>query len=329
MLTTDVDQNLHGSNPLIALARRARRIPTLPVIIVTSIGIIVVSAIIGGVLSIGIARVFPHADLDGRPLSGTVLPAIRFALILTASFAPIFLLLWGWLRWYEGRAFATIGFPARNAVRRYVRGFAGGMVFFLLSVGVLYLLGGIEVVESDPSVTGLSAVGGVVLVLAGWVVQGAGEEVLCRGWLLQAVGVRTRIPTGIIASALVFSLLHGLNPDIGIVPLLNIALVGVFLALYALREGSLWGVSGWHAAWNWVQGNIMGLQVSGTAPQGGSLFSFGTTTPDILSGGPFGPEGGLIVTIILLAGIFYFLRLNRPDFTTPSPLPEPVSSPQA
>jgi len=45
--------------------------------------------------------------------------------------------------------------------------------------------------------------------------------------------------------------------------LANLALYGLFAALYALREGGIWGISAQHTAWNWAQGNIFGLQVSG------------------------------------------------------------------
>jgi hypothetical protein len=59
-------------------------------------------------------------------------------------------------------------------------------------------------------------------------------------------------------------------------------------------------VFGIHAVWNWAQGNLFGFEVSGQAAAGGTLFNFMEIGPDVITGGPFGPEGGLAVTIVLI-----------------------------
>lgn len=73
--------------------------------------------------------------------------------------------------------------------------------------------------------------------------------------------------------------------------------------VYTMREGSLWGISALHSVWNWVQGNFFGFEVSGTNASGGTLLNLLATGKDWLTGGAFGPEGGLAVTIVLVAGI--------------------------
>jgi len=90
-------------------------------------------------------------------------------------------------------------------------------------------------------------------------------------------------------------------------------LVGVFLAFYALREGSLWGICGLHAAWNWAQGSVFGFSVSGTGVPGGSLFNLQTNpaASELLTGGVFGPEASLVVTVVLVGAVLVALFLPQ------------------
>jgi hypothetical protein len=82
--------------------------------------------------------------------------------------------------------------------------------------------------------------------------------------------------------------------------MINLGLYGLFAALYALREESLWGICAFHSIWNWAQGNLFGLEVSGQSVSGGMIFNLMESGPDWLTGGAFGPEGGLATTIVLL-----------------------------
>jgi hypothetical protein len=89
--------------------------------------------------------------------------------------------------------------------------------------------------------------------------------------------------------------------------MVNLFLYGLFAAFYALHEGDLWGVCAFHSVWNWVQGNIFGFEVSGGAFGGSSLLKLQESGPDWFTGGKFGPEGGLAVTLVLVAGCVWLL----------------------
>jgi membrane protease YdiL (CAAX protease family) len=67
----------------------------------------------------------------------------------------------------------------------------------------------------------------------------------------------------VIVSSLLFGLAHGLNPHVTALGVINLTLFGGFLALYALREGGLWGACAWHMAWNWTESDLFGLSGSG------------------------------------------------------------------
>lgn len=224
-------------------------------------------------------------------------------LYLITGFGFIFILVWLWIFIFEKRRPSTVGLEWPGAITKYLRGALVGLVMFALAVGISAALGYTAFEAGDPQTQGPAALGGVLIILLGWVVQGAGEEILTRGWLLQVIGSRYHPVAGIVISALLFAALHLLNPNVSYIAMVNLALFGVFAAFYALREGGLWGVFSLHAVWNWAQGNLFGFEVSGSNLSPNTLFNLMETGPDNITGGPFGPEGGLAVTAVLAAGI--------------------------
>jgi membrane protease YdiL (CAAX protease family) len=212
--------------------------------------------------------------------------------------------------WWEGRPFHTIGLRTANPLREWARGFALGLLMLAASVGISAAPGWMDLrrVGGAPGDGPLTVLGWMALALLYFLVQGPSEEVLARGYLLPVLGKRGGLWVGIVVSSLVFALMHGANPSIGPVPLLNLFLVGIFFCFYALKEAGLWGVFGWHSAWNWAQGAVFGLEVSGMGTfSAHPLFDFNEAGPDWMTGGLFGPEGGAAVTIVLLAGIAVLL----------------------
>jgi membrane protease YdiL (CAAX protease family) len=226
---------------------------------------------------------------------------------LITAFALVYAILWAWLKFFEKRPFWTLGYEMKNALFQYTRGFFFGALIFSGAVAVLALFGSVSFEQGNPSYQGFAALGGVLLVLLGWIVQGGAEEVLIRGWVLPVIGARYKPWIGLLISSLIFSIMHGLNPGLSPLALVNLALFGLFAGLYAMREGSMWGISAVHSVWNWVQGNFFGFQVSGLNAQGGTLINLMETGQDWFTGGVFGPEGGLAVTIVLIIGILVIL----------------------
>jgi len=220
-------------------------------------------------------------------------------LFLTGSFLPLFFLVWFWLWLFERRPLWTVGLE-RPFLRKYLRGLGIGLLMFIAAVIVLALL---DLVVTETAAAGrlsLVSLGGILLIFMGWMVQGAAEEVLARGFLLPVIGTRWGSLAGVLVSSLFFALLHLLNPNVTLISLVNLALFGLFAALYALFEGGLWGVFAIHSIWNWAQGNLFGFEVSGIEIQSGMLFDLMEIGPDWLTGGLFGPEGGMVVTIVLI-----------------------------
>lgn len=230
---------------------------------------------------------------------------------LIASFLFFYVFVWVWIKLYEKRSFFTLGFEYKDALKHYFRGFIIGILMFLATLLVLALFGTVKVGYSLNYQMGIYALSGVFVVLIGWIVQGGAEEVLVRGWVLPVIGARYKPWLGLIISSSLFSLLHCFNSYLSILAVINLTLFGFFAGLYAIYEGSLWGICALHSAWNWVQGNIFGFEVSGSLVGGGSILKLVEDGPDWFTGGRFGPEGGIAVTIVLLFGILSIVVIGK------------------
>lgn len=291
------------NSKLFELARRGQRLTHIAAVIPLAFVIPLVSqfAAIPVVIAMFIRFGFSESILtmEGVP---ALEAGFWMSMQLISSFATIYIILWFWLKFFEKRPFWTMGYELKNALMQYGRGFLFGTIMFAGAVGILALFKSVEFEFGDPAAQGFPALGGVTLVLVGWIVQGGAEEILMRGWVLPVIGARTRPWIGLLVSSVLFSLLHLLNPGLSVIAVVNLALFGVFAGFYAMREGSLWGISALHTVWNWVQGNFFGFEVSGMNASGGTLINLTESGADWLTGGPFGPEGGLAVTVVLVIG---------------------------
>ena len=196
------------------------------------------------------------------------------------------------------RTLTGMGLHRRGAVGEYALGFVIGALLIAL---VALIANGADALSftlnRDVKLPMLG------LFLAAFLIQGLSEELLCRGYLMMNL-TRTVSPlAAVLISSLVFTVLHTGNIAVTPLALLNIALAGIVFGTYMLKRGSIWGAAAMHAAWNFVQGNVLGVPVSGMS-MGASLFTAvaGENRAHV-SGGDFGPEGGLAVTIVLLIAI--------------------------
>jgi len=139
------------------------------------------------------------------------------------------------------------------------------------------------------------------------------EELAMRGYLLSALRDGLRAPGAVAVTSVVFALLHLFNPGPTITSTAVVALAGVFLATVRLATGSL--VAAWvaHFAWNFAQAALLHAPVSGLAlpTPGYRLVDRG---PAWLTGGAWGPEGGLAAAAGMLVATFLLVwRPRRPQ----------------
>ena len=145
---------------------------------------------------------------------------------------------------------------------------------------------------------------------------GIGEEMFARGYCMSILR-RSHVSVVLIVPNVIFSLLHIFNKNVGVIPLVNLFLIGVLFSLMFLRRGNIWMPIGYHITWNFFQGSVFGMPVSGISFDG--LIMSRPVEDNILNGGGFGPEGGLIVTALILVSILLI-------FTKSKDTGEPVES---
>ena len=228
---------------------------------------------------------------------------VIFSLFATAIGIIITLL---YVRFLERRPLKSTGIVKKRIIPQYISGYLLGILMISVPVLVLFLF--------DGKISFTSAVDYKILSLYffGFIIQGASEEIMMRGYFLTSLAKSTKITWAVIISSVAFSMLHLLNPGISILAFANLVLFGVFAALFFLRTKNIWAICGVHSAWNFFQGNVFGIKVSGQNIEH-SVLSVTSSAPDILSGGNFGLEGGLIVTsmLVLSSVIILFCGKNK------------------
>lgn len=224
------------------------------------------------------------------------------------SFVFILLLFIFWVKVIEKNSLSTLGFVKKN----WLKYLGWGILISLLQMGVIalvYQVGGIGTFELNE--LSLEPILFILGLFPFWLLQGGTEEVATRGWLLTRIAARTNLPLAIGISSSLFGILHLGNAGVTFLSVLNIILDGVLAALLFIYTDSIWLVVAQHGTWNYVQGNLLGFQVSGTGADA-SIFTFTMGSgPDWLTGGEFGAEGSIITTLVLLVSVVIVYLLGE------------------
>ncbi|MCD4672575.1 MAG: CPBP family intramembrane metalloprotease, partial [Anaerolineaceae bacterium] len=184
---------------------------------------------------------------------------------------------------------------------------------------------------------------GFLLQLLFFVNVGIYEEFFSRGFHLKnlsegfnvfkRINPQTAILISLLLSSAFFGLLHAGNPNATWVSSFNIFLAGIFLAMGFILTGELAIPIGVHITWNFFQGNVFGFPVSGTNA-GATLIAIEQKGSQLFTGGPFGPEAGLIGIAAIILGsvltvLYVKMRYGKATLFSNLAVPEFLSKHQA
>ena len=240
------------------------------------------------------------------------------SLVVNAVFSLIPAILIGWLcgKLLEGLPFRALGaWFTQFWAKHLILGLMMGTVTIGLAVLITAAFGGLRfTLNPDRASTAIWLTLGFSFIV--FAIAAAFEEALFRGYILQTFNRSGLGWLAIILTSVFFGIVHIRNPSAGSISTLNTILAGVWFGVAYLKTRDLWFVWGMHLMWNWVQGAVFGIEVSGltditTAP----LLKEIDKGPTWLTGENYGIEGGIACTIAIIGSIaiIYFLPILKPS----------------
>ncbi len=224
----------------------------------------------------------------------------------------------GWLcaRFLEKLPFRSLGaWFAKGWFVQLMLGLLLGGVTFALAAGVAMLFDGLSFRQNADASTD-AVLTTLLTSFAIFAAAAAFEEALFRGYMLQTFLRSDMALFAVLLTSTLFATVHNANPNATLLSWTNTFLAGIWFAVAYLKTRTLWMPFGLHVAWNWVQGSIFGIEVSGlkdiiTAPVMREI----DNGPAWLTGGEYGVEGGLACTaaLVLSTVAIYFLPNPQPD----------------
>lgn len=183
-----------------------------------------------------------------------------------------------------------------------------GMFLFQVALGWVTITG--VLTTANTGIPAWTVPFWVGLSILAYLVGSVAEELLYRGFLLTnfaegfqigPIGARGAVVAGIALTSGFFAVSHATTPNSTALSTISIGLAGIFLALAYVLTGQLALPIGIHIAWNFFEGNLYGFPISGSGTT--SVLQIRQAGPDLITGGAFGPEAGLLGIGAILLGM--------------------------
>ena len=233
-----------------------------------------------------------HRLLPG-PAAGPLSAAVLLALYVAGA------------RWIERRR--AVELRANDSVRGIGVGLVLGIGLFSSVMGILWL-------AAVYRPAGWGNWQSLALALLSALASAVFEEVIFRGFLFRLAAGLGGNWTALGVTSALFGLAHIANPGATWASALAVAIeAGILLGAAYAASGSLWLPIGIHAGWNFAEGPVFGMEVSGHAGTGGWIGGQ-LQGPAILTGGAFGPESSIVAVVVcLVLATFYLRKMSRVD----------------
>jgi membrane protease YdiL (CAAX protease family) len=245
---------------------------------------------------VGAGRMLETSESPEASISSLIYLALeRVQLLASAAIASAFC-----ARSLEHRSFASIGYKLH---RRWLRDFALGCLIgaATLVIAVAVELGAGAVTFKVQARSAATVAFSLVVLFTYFVIAAAAEELLFRGFAFQAFIHNLGTSAAVVISSLVFGLAHLTNPNATVLSTANTVLAGIWLAVAYITTCSLWLPTALHCSWNLAMVFIFGLPVSGITDLSKlALMSGQAGSPMWLSGGGYGPEGGVAASLAMI-----------------------------
>ena len=207
---------------------------------------------------------------------------------------------WLFQKFVNRESFTSIGLEFSGYKDDFVSGLLLGIGLIVLGFGTLYIFNFLSVASIQFSLIDQ------LFYLSLFAVVSLNEEIAIRGYILQNLSSSFNKYIALVLSSLVFMIMHIGNPNMSAIPLFNLFLAGLLLGVYCIHKNNLWFPIGAHITWNYFQGPVLGFEVSGNDVD--SIFIQSLSGSELITGGEFGFEGSIILTVLMIIGIVYLDR---------------------
>jgi membrane protease YdiL (CAAX protease family) len=229
-----------------------------------------------------------------------------FYFVLSETLMLIGIFLSAWIVWhFRGVSLAGLGRSLAIRKKDLLSGISLAIVLYAVGFGVSLSAGAIEIagVVFNPSSLLISFVFFLLVAIT--------EEFALRGFVLERMlqgGVNKF--WALFLSATLFSLVHIANPNFDFLSFINILLAGILLGSSYIYTRNLCFPIALHWFWNWIQGPVLGYEVSGNKFCDGLLTLY-LPEANLINGGAFGFEGSILCTVLMVAGTGVILKMFR------------------
>lgn len=210
----------------------------------------------------------------------------------------------------EKKPLAEMGIT--SSLGSYFIGAAAGVLLLTISVVAIILTDNMEYLgvfeNADIPV--------ILLLIGGFVVQGAAEEFLCRGMVFHSLKGKVSLRVAMNVSTVLFIIPHLsslLDGDVVYVVfgIINLVLISTIFSLLTIGFKSIWAACGLHSFWNGVLYAILGLNLSGNDETVTAIFNMQSVGKNIWNGGVYGIEASAVTTVVLAAALVVIMILYR------------------
>lgn len=265
--------------------------------------------ILGTILAT-IATILVHFPLGKNMLAGEMLDIETMNLVKYYGFGLFSLVMLLYWKIVEKKPLAQMGLTKNFG--SYFWGVILGVVMVFITICGSILTESMEYCGLFEKIN----VGMIVLFTGSFIIQGAMEEIFCRGFLLHALKEKTGVVAAVVVSTIMFILPHcgTLFADssvYGVIGIVNLILISIIFSLLTLRYQSIWAACGLHTCWNAIIYCVLGLNISGNEDQATAVFDIKLADNNIFNGGAYGVEANVVTMAVLVVTIVLLAAMNQ------------------
>ena len=245
--------------------------------------------------------------LAGKDLTDLTTLGTPVQVLIGSFFAMLgtLLVLWLFMKYIDKEKFINLGLQFKNRKIDFIFGIGLGILVMGIGYELLILLNEIsfDKIVFEPV--------NILISIALFTCVAIAEEFLFRGYILRNLMISFNKYFALILSSILFSLLHGMNPNMDGFSAMSLFLAGILLGISYIYTKNLWFPIALHLSWNLFQ-SLFGFNVSGQDFY--SLIEFKIQENNLLNGGAFGMEGSIlsiIANILIIVGVIIYYNKNK------------------